>query len=144
MTCMCYFFMRHKGISTNSWVGIAVSVLQIKEAQQNGSESAQSYPANNKHAGVDPKSLRVRTHVLSTTAHSLPCTREYSMGKGDGRDLSISGRWNHFYLPPLLLPGNLSTWVNACHISDCFGTLPAWRQTWRLGGLIHDLYPRAC
>ena len=36
-------------------VDIAISMLQIREPVQNGSESAQSYPANNKHAGFDPK-----------------------------------------------------------------------------------------
>lgn len=84
--------MSCKGILTNSWVGIAMSVLQITDARQNGSESAQSYPANNKHAGFDPESLRVITHVLSNTAHSLACIREYLVGKGDGKDRLISGR----------------------------------------------------
>lgn len=97
MTCVYDFFMKYRGISTNSWVSIAISVLHIKEAQQNGSDSAQSYPANNKRTGFDPESLRVITHVLSTTAHSLPWIREHSMGKGDGRNRLITGRWNDFY-----------------------------------------------
>lgn len=60
-----------------------MSVLQIQEARPNRSESAQSYPANNKHAGFDPESLRVMTHVLSTAARSLPCIHRRVLG-GEG------------------------------------------------------------
>lgn len=51
------FQIRCKGVLTHFEVGLALSMLQGREARQSGSESAQSYPANNKHAGFDPKSV---------------------------------------------------------------------------------------
>lgn len=143
MTCMCYFFTRSKGLLTNSWVDFAMSVLQIQEARPNRSESAQSYPANNKHAGFDPESLRVMTHVLYCS--TFPPLHQRVLGGEGWQQGPLYLQQVKPFLPPTLLSGKLSTWANMCHISDRFSALPTWlqmRRQWR--ALKHDFYLSAC
>lgn len=71
-------------------VDIAISMLQIREPTQNGSESAQSYPANNKHAGFDPKSVWV-IKPMPSPPHHIPSLESESTR----RDRWWQGPWYH-------------------------------------------------
>lgn len=80
---ICYFFRRYKDFLTNCQVGVAMSVLQIRDAWWNRCESAQSYFANNKHAGFDPTSLSNKPmpclpqHIPSLESESAWWERQY-------------------------------------------------------------------
>lgn len=72
----------------------SISMLQIREARWNGSESAQSYSANNKCAGFEPTSLWVINPCPLFQSTFLPLHQRALDGKGGGSYV-ITGKWNY-------------------------------------------------